>query len=397
MEKLDEQVFKVSRLIFREMTGVISDKERRYLEWWKGRNPDNERLYQELKNGRQMMDKVKQLEEVDVMRSLEGMHLRIREAEHRWRLRRWQWGVAAAAVIAVFVGCFYLFPQDQELEVVPLAAVRQPIKAGGARAVLRLEDGRVVNLDTLAQGAKIGNMEAVKVDERRLSYTVKEKANKKEKKELVYNEVEVPRSGEFDLVLADGTVVWLNAESKLRYPVEFVGKERRVFLEGEAYFAVAKNAGMPFRVEILHQTVEVLGTEFNVSGYADEESVYTTLVTGKVKVATDRGEDMALVPGEQSVLDCRSGQLDKRKVDVEKIVAWKKGMFILEEQTLEQIMQKLARWYDMEVFYRNSELKKIVFKGVVPRYADLEEVLNILEKTNEVRFDVQGRTVSVFK
>ena len=120
-------------------------------------------------------------------------------------------------------------------------------------------------------------------------------------------------------------------------------------------------------------------------------------MTGKVKVATDSGENMVLAPGEQSMLDCRDGHLDKREVDVEKVIAWKKGMFILEEQTLEQIMQKFARWYDMEIVYRDKELKDIVFKGVVPRYAELGEVLNILEKTNEVKFDIEERTVIVFK
>ena len=397
MEKLKEQVFKISRLIFREMTGTITDEEQRYLEWWRGKDPDNERLYHELKDGRQMLEKVKQLEGIDVVRPLEGMHLRIREAEWRGRLRRWQWGMAAAVAVAVIVGCFYLFPKDNRQDTMPLAITEQPIKAGSARAVLKLEDGRVVDLDTLMQGAKVGNLEAVKVDERRLSYMAKGKTDGKKKKELVYNEVQVPRGGEFDLVLADGTIVWLNAASKLRYPVEFTGKERRVFLEGEAYFAVTKNADAPFRVEVSRQTVEVLGTEFNVSGYVEEEVVYTTLVTGKVRVASDSGEDIALMPGEQSVLDCRDGHLDKQKVDVEKVVAWKKGMFILEEQTLEVIMQKFARWYDMEVFYRDAELKKIVFKGVVPRYAELREVLNILEKTNEVKFDIQGRRVIVFK
>ena len=378
------------------MTGAITDEEQRYLEWWRGKDPDNERLYCELKDGQQILEKVKRFEEVDIVRPLEGMHLRIREAEWRWRLRRWQWGVAVAVVVAVVIGCFYLFPEGNE-QAPPLAMAEQPIKAGSARAVLKLEDGRVVDLDTLMRGVKVGNMEAMKVDERRLSYMAKGKTDGKKKKELVYNEIQVPRGGEFDLVLADGTTVWLNAESKLRYPVEFVGKERRVFLEGEAYFAVTKNADAPFRVEVLSQTVEVLGTEFNVSGYAEEETVYTTLVMGKVRVAADSGENMALVPGEQSVLDCRNGHLDKQKVDVEKIVAWKKGMFILEEQTLEVIMQKFARWYDMEVFYRDVELKKIVFKGVVLRYVELREVLDILEKTNEVKFDIQGRSVIVFK
>ena len=397
MEKLEKQIFKVSRLIFKEVTGMISEEEQRYLEWWRGKNPDNERLYRELRDGQRMMDEVKRLEEVDVIRPLEGMHLRIREEERRLRWRRWQWGVAVAAVVVLFVGFFYLFPVNDKLEPESLTKTEQPIKAGGVRAVLRLEDGREVDLETLAEGVKVGGMKAVKIDERRLSYVGQGKTDGEKRKKLVYNEVEVPRGGEFDLILADGTTVWLNAGSKLRYPVEFVGKERRVFLEGEAYFAVVKDAEVPFRVEILQQTVEVLGTEFNVSGYADEAAIYTTLVTGKVRVATDSGENMILAPGEQSMLDCRDGHLDKREVDVEKVIAWKKGMFILEEQTLEQIMQKLARWYDMEIVYRDKELKDIVFKGVVPRYAELGEVLNILEKTNEVKFDIKERTVIVFK
>ena len=185
MEKLEEQVFKISRLIFKEVMGTISDEEQRYLEWWRGRNPDNERLYRELKDGQRVMDEVKQLEGVEVIRPLEGMHLRIREEERRLRQRRWQWGVAAAAVVAVFVGCFYLFPVDDRQESMPLAKTEQPIKAGGVRAVLRLEDGRVVDLETLAEGVKVGGMDAVKIDERRLSYAGQGKAEGEKRKKLV--------------------------------------------------------------------------------------------------------------------------------------------------------------------------------------------------------------------
>ena len=143
-----------------------------------------------------------------------------------------------------------------------------------------------------------------------------------------------------------------------------------------------------------NQVIEVLGTEFNVSGYKDEVHVYTTLVNGKVKVATT-GRDMTLLPGEQCVLDTGDGSMIRQQVDVDKIIGWKKGKFILEEQTLEQIMQKLARWYDITVFYQNPALKNKVFKGSVPRDAELQQVLNILEKTGEVQFHIQNRTVIV--
>lgn len=271
--------------------------------------------------------------------------------------------------------------------------VDRPILAGGPRAVLHLGNGELIHLDTLQQTITQGEVRISKTDDRKLSYDSRQEKNEKSGK-VVYNEIEIPRGGEFDLVLADGTQVWLNAESRLRYPVEFSGKERKVVLEGEAYFQVKKNPSLPFRVEIRNQVIEVLGTEFNVSGYKDEVHVYTTLVNGKVKVATT-GRDMTLLPGEQCVLDTGDGSMIRQQVDVDKIISWKKGKFILEEQTLEQIMQKLARWYDITVFYQNPALKNKVFKGSVPRYAELQQVLNILEKTGEVQFHIQNRTVIV--
>ena len=299
-------------------------------------------------------------------------------------------GRSVAALFLILLGSFWLVHRQSSLRQPP---VDRPILAGGPRAVLHLGNGELIHLDTLQQTITQGEVRISKTDDRKLSYDSRQEKNEKSGK-VVYNEIEIPRGGEFDLVLADGTQVWLNAESRLRYPVEFSGKERKVVLEGEAYFQVKKNPSLPFRVEIRNQVIEVLGTEFNVSGYKDEACVYTTLVNGKVKVAaTDKG--MTLLPGEQCVLDTGDGSMIRQQVDVDKIISWKKGKFILEEQTLEQIMQKLARWYDITVFYQNPALKNKVFKGSVPRYAELRQVLNILEKTGEVQFHIQNRTVIV--
>lgn len=390
MEGVKQQIFKISRLIFEDIAGTISDENRHELEQWRTAHPDNESLYRQLRDEQRLSAGVQQMQRVDILRPLEDMHLRILQEERKRRKLRLQWIASAAAVVTLFLGSFYLFRTDTPQ---PIVVEQQTIVAGSARAILRLDNGRVVDLDTLTRQFRQGDINIVKTDSRQLSYA-RQEASVKSEATPIYNEIEVPRGGEFDLVLSDGSVVWLNAESKLRFPVEFTGTERRVFLEGEAYFKVEKNAGMPFRVEIRNQTVEVLGTEFNIAGYEDEGNVYTTLVTGKVKVATATGA-MDLVPGEQSIFDCTSGHIDVQKVDIEKVVSWKKGMFILEEQTLEQIMHKFARWYDISVFYQNSDLKQIVFKGVVPRYAELQDVLKILEKTNEVKFNVQNRTVIV--
>ena len=211
---------------------------------------------------------------------------------------------------------------------------------------------------------------------------------------LAYNTLNVPKGAEFNLVLADGTQVWLNAESKLKYPVVFGSEERVVELEGEGFFKVSKDASRPFRVKTKSQVVEVLGTEFNVDAYPDEGYVYTTLVEGKVKVDAE-GKSLELVPGMQSVVGGQ--EMYSRKVNTGDVVSWKNGMFVLEDKSLEEIMSKLARWYDFNIFYQNQAVKEITFKGKIPRYASFESILDILERTGEVKFKVSGQTVTVYQ
>ena len=348
------------------------------------------RLYQKLQDTRYLSESVARLSGIDTRQPLLHMQRQIAGFTRRRQVLRLRQIGGVAALFLILLGSFWLVHRQSSLRQPP---VDRPILAGGPRAVLHLGNGELIHLDTLQQTITQGEVRISKTDDRKLSYDSRQEKNEKSGK-VVYNEIEIPRGGEFDLVLADGTQVWLNAESRLRYPVEFSGKERKVVLEGEAYFQVKKNPSLPFRVEIRNQVIEVLGTEFNVSGYKDEVHVYTTLVNGKVKVATT-GRDMTLLPGEQCVLDTGDGSMIRQQVDVDKIISWKKGKFILEEQTLEQIMQKLARWYDITVFYQNPALKNKVFKGSVPRYAELQQVLNILEKTGEVQFHIQNRTVIV--
>lgn len=392
MEKQHERIFQMSRFIFREFLGTISGEEKRLLEAWREENPENEILYRRLKDRCRLRARMQRMEEINILPPLEDMYRRIAAEKRVKRQVKIQRLTAIAAMLVIVIGCLCLFRKD------PGAGkpVETMISAGVPRAILRLDNGAMIDLDTLTSSLKQGEVVLAKTNQRKLAYDAGETTPTGGNGKLVYNEIEIPRGGEFDIVLADGTVVWLNADSKFRFPVTFSGKERRVYLEGEAYFQVKKNPGLPFRVETRNQVVEVLGTEFNVSGYREDENVYTTLVTGKVKVATaDR--DMTLSPGEQCVWDTDNNRMMKQQVDVEKIVSWKKGKFILEEQTLEQIMQKFIRWYDVAVFYQNPELKHKVFRGSVPRYTELQQVLDILSKTGEVHFNIQNRTVVVYE
>lgn len=269
------------------------------------------------------------------------------------------------------------------------------IMPGSPKACLYLDGGQVVVLDTLVGNRQIAKDNGVEIHKNEKSLVYSDDSVLVDKPvKMAYNRLEVPRGGEFNIVLQDGTEVWLNADSRLIYPVAFHGKERVVTLEGEAFFVVKRDTARPFFVVSGDQKVRVLGTEFNICAYPDESLVYTTLVEGRVAVEVgDR--KLTLQPGEQSVMDVNDKTLNKQPVNVDEFVGWRKNMFVFEDQNLEQIMAKLTRWYDVKVFYLNEEAKNIIFKGNLPRYAEFSTILEIIEKSSDVKFEVKDHVVTV--
>ena len=209
---------------------------------------------------------------------------------------------------------------------------------------------------------------------------------------LVYNTITVPRGGEYQLTLSDGTRVWLNAETELKYPVAFVGEGREVMLKGEAYFEVAKNVSRPFVVKTEQLDIKVLGTSFNMKSYPSETQ-QVTLVQGKVEVRVGN-YSRKLQPGEQ--LNYSSEGPEIRDVDVKAYTAWKDRRFVFNDDLLEEVIHKLGRWYDVEFFLRDAEVRKIRFTGNLPKYRNLDQVLNKLELTTHIRFVQNGRAIEVF-
>jgi ferric-dicitrate binding protein FerR (iron transport regulator) len=209
------------------------------------------------------------------------------------------------------------------------------------------------------------------------------------------NTLIIPRGGEFQLTLADGTRVWLNAESTIRYPTQFTGAVRRVELTGEAYFEVTKNKEHPFEVVTSAQTIAVLGTSFNVTAYPDEAQVRTTLVEGKVAVNLPSGKSLQITPGIQSVLDVASGVLSLHEVDTEIYTSWKDGLFIFEDETLENILARMGRWYDVDIHYVSSQQKSGRFTAHVDKYQSAAEVLKLMEATGAVAFEVNEKKIIV--
>jgi ferric-dicitrate binding protein FerR (iron transport regulator) len=213
--------------------------------------------------------------------------------------------------------------------------------------------------------------------------------------EVLYNTVSTPRGGQYQLTLSDGSKVWLNASSSLRFPTAFPGTERRVEITGEAYFEVAGNESKPFVVDIAGKgEVEVLGTQFNINAYEDEPAIKTTLLEGKVKVSESNGsQSSVLKPGQQAQLANGIRVMDN--VDMEEIMAWKTGWFYFDRQELPAIMRQVSRWYDVDVRYEGRISKKS-FSGIVGRDNDIKDVLKIMENAG-IRFRIEGSSITVLQ
>lgn len=306
---------------------------------------------------------------------------------------RW-WRAAAAILIGVAgVAGLYNIKQTQKTITAKRAepTATHLITPGSNKATLTLANGATVTLDDAANGvvAQAGNTDIKKIRKGLLSYEGSDASGA-----ATLNTISVPRGGQYAVVLADGTSVWLNSESSLTYPVAFSGTERKVILKGEAYFEVSQNAQQPFIVQADVAEVKVLGTSFNINAYKDERDIRATLLTGSVRV--NKGTDgTLLVPGEQGVVNATQPGVSKRKVRTDQVVAWKAGYFIFRNNTIQDIMRQVGRWYDVEVEYK--EVPQGAFGGTFSKNKDIKELLNALELTGLLHFKIEGRKIIVMK
>lgn len=299
-----------------------------------------------------------------------------------------KWAIAAAVMVPLAVGgWFYGFHSNEFVPVPEMGDKRHQVS-------LTLNDGRVIQVQQWSKDSVIQeNGTGILVS---AAHQMVYESEKVASKEEIFNLLSVPRSTEYQVQLSDGTRVWLNSESELRYPVDFVGEERKVFLKGEAYFQVAKDSVKPFRVMVGDMQVEALGTGFNINAYQDDGCLRTTLAEGKVRVSyPDTRQECILMPGEQAVL--REGELTTGQVNVDDIVGWKKGRFVFSDMPLETIARQLERWYDIEIRFCDVATKYYRFTGVMKRYNQLEQILGLIEETTNVRFKVNDRQVEVFR
>jgi transmembrane sensor len=304
--------------------------------------------------------------------------------------------VAVAACIILFISSFayWFFQQPAKDKLIATAiaphAKQTPIKPGGNHAVLTIADGRTIVLDSVQNGNIVSGNSKIKKQGALLVYDGSKPL--KEGTVVTYNTLSTPRGGQYQLVLPDGSKVWLNASSSIHFPTAFTGNERNVELTGEAYFEIAKNKEKPFHVNVNGMQVEVLGTHFNVNAYADEGAIKTSLLEGSVKIKKGNVSGL-LKPGQQGVLNKNSNNIEIKNEDMNEVIAWKNGLFQFDGADIKTIMHEIGRWYDVEIVYA-GKVPERRFEGKISRDAELSDVLKILELSN-VKFSVQGKKIVV--
>ena len=389
MEKI-KPIIEISELIASDMSGQLSTQGKELLGKWINSSERNQKIYRKILNANNLSERNKLYESIDIDRAWHQI-AKFLVVEKRRSIVPLLLKYAAAILLPVLLGITsYLYLKEKPKDI-NLPTVE--IKHGSANAVLVMSNGEKVKLlkdstKTLFEndGTPIGNTH------NELSYAGQTSGNTKE---TLLNTLVVPQGGEYSLVLSDGTRVFVNAMSKLVFPVRFSGNKREITLEGEAYFEVAKDKSKPFIVTIKGVQVEVLGTSFNIKAYPDDNHSFTTLVEGKVKLSSGNqtSDGYFLEPDHQAVYDPTSGRMVINKVDARQIVQWTSGRYSFTNETLEEIMKTLSRWYDFNCRFQDEALKKIRFEGGLNKYESINPILDIINETGKVKVTVKGKDV----
>lgn len=377
---LDEHI---QHLFIAYLEGIASDEEILGLQQWLAQSEDHFNLFSQFRKDWLQAGQIQRY-------NLEGAW---NKTERRLTTRRipaykhlWvKWASCAAAIVLLFsVGYYWInASSDQTLEF----AGNVSIEPGSKKAILVLGTNEQVELNNYSQDSIFRGNATVKKEGNTLVYDESKQIPVAEE----YNRLITPRGGEYSVVLSDGTKVWLNAESELKYPVHFSGSERKVYLKGEAYFAVTKQEGQAFVVCSDDARITVLGTEFNVRNY-NNKAIATTLVKGSVRVAHD-DDECNLVPGQQAIIGDDGIQINQ--VETILYTGWKDGYFVFQDQTLDDILKELSRWYDFTYFYQNNKLETFTLTAKLRKFDSVNEVLEVLKGTGRFDFIIKEKTITV--
>ncbi len=394
---------RIAELIALEVTGELNVSEKEELSKWLSSASENIKLYNKIKS--QLLESINSKNKIDTQKEL-AWNIIERETSKLGKPNIYVNFLKYAAIVILLLsvsGIIYwnLSNKSGDNHVIGYSDTPELVP-GRQQALLVMSNGVTVKLDKEKKDS-LKEENGLLIENKGNVLTYKAVGNidntKKKQRKIIYNTLITPKGGEYNLVLSDGTKVWVNADSKLIYPVKFIGGTRELTLEGEAYFEVARNIRKPFIIKTNDYNIEVLGTTFNVSAYKNDSKVVTTLVEGSVKIKDfdDSGNEVRIKPDEQLILNKVEKGILISKVDVNDYIAWKEGRFIFVRQNLESIMGILARWYNFDVQFEAEELKALVFTGNMDKYEQLSMPLKMIAETNKVNFRIEGKKVLVIK
>lgn len=389
---LQEQKFRITEIIAKSFEEELTEWEQQELNDWLSESSHHEDLLKEWMKEETLSQKAEAYRRLNPEPAWQEFR-RVREQKKSLRKRKFIFSCVKYAAVFILPLAVAALLRLWTLTDAVQYVQRPAIKAGQSQAILTLSTGEQIALNIAEQKIKEQGT-VIHTDSGKLSY--QSQAIQSAEKEEVFNTIEVPRGGEYFVMLSDGTKVWLNAATQLKFPVEFSGNNRKVYLEGEAFFQVTSDKQHPFIVMTEKANVKVYGTSFNVCFYREDSVMLTTLEEGCVEVEyADGGEKLMMSPGEQVELNA-TGKMNKKEVDVTLFTSWKSGRMVFQSMKLGDLLHNLSRWYDVEITFRNEQLRNIVFTGDLKKYEDLNEVFEIIELTSDARFIVEGKKITVY-
>ena len=380
----------IARLIFLHIQGMTDNAQEKELNEWRSVSPRHEELFQRMLSSEHVEKSISRFVKTEEEKERGWRQLQQKARSGR-SVRKIKWFPYAAAIVLILSvgGVFYFSGDKEQTEILPIA--KNEVQVPGSRAVLILPDGRKVDLENEVLRSDLAQSDSLLlVSARSLKYRDIDSPDTTE----IFHTLEIPRGGEYLLTLSDGTMIYLNSESTLSFPVKFQGKERKVYLTGEAYFKVAKNTEHPFVVTAGELEVLVTGTTFGVRAYKDEKDIQTTLESGQVTVRVE-GKSVKLVPNKQVLFNKLTMGMEVRDVDVDLYLAWADGRLVYDNCPLEKILTDLGRWYNIDVFYSRDELRSYQFSLNMKKHEEFTQVLELIGKTGEVQFEIKDNTVIV--
>jgi transmembrane sensor len=397
--------FRIASLINRWRQDELNEEQIKELFEWVDSSEENRRLFEELNSESYIRLIVEKLRKTDTESALKRVQARIESRSNRKKhalLTKKQTLSAAAAILLLFsIAGWFWSNQKHPVEITNAdlnsGRFRNDVAPGTDKAVLVLADGSRIELDSVNNGtlSMQGNSKVLKTASGQLSYALAPDPRfSMANQTLLFNTVSIPRGGQYQLTLTDGTRVWLNAASSFRFPAWFSNTERKVELRGEAYFEVAPHPSKPFKVEVNGMEIEVTGTHFNVEAYDDENSIRTTLLEGVVRISKNNTSRL-LKPGQQALVNPLGEISLAKNPDIEESTSWKNGIFHFNGAGVAAIMRQVSRWYDVDIAYETTIPDSFVAE--IPRDVPVSELLNLLELTGLVHFKIEGKKITVMK